>query len=53
MAAKFNIYHETELSDLLETISDSLETFGLTIKSVKQPDGEFGDFLTYEIVVMN
>ena len=51
--AQFNIRHETDLSELLESISNSLETFGLMIKSVKQPDGEFGEFLTYEIVVLN
>ena len=50
---QFNIRHETDLSELLESISKSLETFGLTIKSVKQPDGEFGEFLTYDIVVLN
>jgi len=51
--AKFDVYHDTESWDLVEKISAELESFGLTIKAVRPPVGETGEFLTYEIVVMN
>ena len=51
--AKFDVSHDVDSWDLIEQISSELETFGLTIKAVRPPDGEVGEFLTYEIVVLN
>ena len=51
--AKFDVYHDTESWDLVEKISAELESFGLTINAVRPPEGEGGEFLTYEIVVLN
>lgn len=51
--AKFDVYHDTETWELIDEISKKLENFGLTINAVRPPEGEGGEFLTYEIVVLN